>query len=759
MSTREMAVKLRHSFSGARRETLLSGGAALYGMLLSGITMMGVYAPFGGAVVALTGKRGIFAFVGALCGYMLFYTPNSLLYGAALLIGFGLSRLLAIRGRRIAEKSAPWVASVATFLCGIPRVIGTDNLSYEVLALVCQSITVAATALLLLRVDACTDMGHALPQERILFAAAIGLGLCGLSGLLPGRFDPVHLLIGGTVLWAGLHGGVAAGGVLGGVCGGMLSLMEETPFLLFPLCLGGVLSGLLFKRGKAYAVTVYLVCLAGSLSLCGVEDKTLIYTLELLGGCVLLLLLPESLLNRLGHLAFPGEETEESDRRISRQLLQAGKGLTDAADCIVAVSDRIRKVNGDDPAWVCESASEAVCSRCGLKNHCWNGDYSATMDRLSSTLPLLQRFGRLHATDLPTDFTADCPRASEMAVALSRFYGEYTLKRSTDDYAFRMRGLLAEQFRGLGNIVTDLSGELSRGVTRDRVAARRLLDVFTGECLRITRCDCFLDNRGRMTVETEGDGELLGLNMNRFLPRMEEALGRRLNKPVVISRGETVRLDFREKAEYMLETAVAESAANGGKVSGDRQTVFEHDGSCLCLISDGMGSGSGAAVESRMTVSLLKRLIGAGFSCESAIHTVNWALMVKGGEERLSTVDLLSVDLYTGNSMLWKAGAAPSFLLHGGEVKELSFPSMPIGILNEVQEESRSLRLQEGDILVMVSDGALQEDSDWLRRELMSSSHDLDDLAVSLLRRAKARQPTGEEDDITVLCARLCRKG
>lgn len=757
MSTRELAIKLRHSFSGTRKEALLSGGTALYCALLSGITLTGVYAPFGVSAVAFGGKRGIFAFLGAICGYVLFFTPNSLLYCASLLVAFGVCRLLTFKGRRIAEKAAPIVSALSTLVCCMPRLLSAEDIRYEAVALAAQTVLVPAVTLLLIRVDVATDMGRPYTEERVLLCIATSLGLCGLSCLLPGQFDPVHVLICGAVLWTGLYGGVAAGGAAGCVCGSVLALCEGSPFLLLPFSLGGVLGGLLARLGKAAVVTGFLVCCAGSLALCGVADKTLVFTLELLGGCVLLLLLPDAWLDKLGHLAFPGVDEMEADRQVSQALLSAGKGLTDAADCIVAVSDRIRTVNGGDPSWVCESASEVVCARCGLKNHCWNEDYSGTMTKLSAVMPLLQRFGRISRDDLPGDFTADCPRSAEMAATLNRFYGEYALKKATDDHAFQMRGLLAEQFRGLGNIVTEMSTELGRGVTKDRAAARRIMDVFAGECLRVDRCDCLLDRRRRMVVEVEGEKDIGFTDMGKFLPRLEEALGRRLGKAKVHSFDDSAKVMFRERTEYRLETAVVGTAAGDAPVSGDQRVVFEHGGVCVCLISDGMGCGSRAAVESRMTVSLLQRLILAGFTYESAIHVVNWALMVKGGEERLSTVDLLSVDLYTGATALWKAGAAPSFLRHGKEVKELSFPSLPIGILNQVNQGNRSFRLCEGDLLVMVSDGALYGDNEWLRRELLSAKDDLSEVASSLLRRAKARRPSAEEDDITVLCARLVK--
>ncbi len=49
------------------------------------------------------------------------------------------------------------------------------------------------------------------------------------------------------------------------------------------------------------------------------------------------------------------------------------------------------------------------------------------------------------------------------------------------------------------------------------------------------------------------------------------------------------------------------------------------------VLSDGMGSGTAAAVDANMTVSLITKLIDAGVSYTAALKIVNSALLVKSG--------------------------------------------------------------------------------------------------------------------------------
>lgn len=103
------------------------------------------------------------------------------------------------------------------------------------------------------------------------------------------------------------------------------------------------------------------------------------------------------------------------------------------------------------------------------------------------------------------------------------------------------------------------------------------------------------------------------------------------------------------------------------KLCGDSFCYVDgQNGRVNVILSDGMGSGGAAAVDSTMTAELLRRLIEAGVSLDAALKLVNSALLVKSGDESLSTIDIVGVDLYTGCVDFYKAGAAPTFCASRG---------------------------------------------------------------------------------------------
>jgi stage II sporulation protein E len=167
-----------------------------------------------------------------------------------------------------------------------------------------------------------------------------------------------------------------------------------------------------------------------------------------------------------------------------------------------------------------------------------------------------------------------------------------------------------------------------------------------------------------------------------------------------------------------------------------------------------MGTGGRAAIDSTMTVELFARLIRAGVSPDSALNITNSALSVKSDDESLSTLDVAEIDLFDGNTTIYKAGAAPSFYTFSGKVRTAEIPSTPLGILSKVTFSRYALKLRGGDTLVMVSDGILGCGNNWVKDEIKGFSGGVDASAFSQDIVDSARRRCGNRfDDMTVITA------
>lgn len=150
------------------------------------------------------------------------------------------------------------------------------------------------------------------------------------------------------------------------------------------------------------------------------------------------------------------------------------------------------------------------------------------------------------------------------------------------------------------------------------------------------------------------------------------------------------------------------SARSRGRqiADGDRVSAFPGVG-CryYVLLCDGMGTGLGAAEESRQASELVKQMLTAGMAPGAALGSVNsqLTLMDRGGAV---TVDLAELRLDTGRVWLYKWGAGPSWLLRRRRLIQLGSSGPPPGLGVTAGRESVSRTgLSPGDSLVMLSDG------------------------------------------------------
>ena len=193
----------------------------------------------------------------------------------------------------------------------------------------------------------------------------------------------------------------------------------------------------------------------------------------------------------------------------------------------------------------------------------------------------------------------------------------------------------------------------------------------------------------------------------------------------------------------------------GETVSGDSSLFFESDSGRMLylLLSDGMGCGRDAQAESSTAVRLLQRFLRADVPAEAALQTLNAAFSLRSEEGGgFTTIDLLAVDLYTAEAVLYKYGAAPSFLCQNGQVRRISGASLPAGLEPAVDSpDVTRLHLQGGATLVMTSDGISEpEGKPWMQK-LLQQSGGQNPRALAALFMVDSLSYGGEQDDCTVM--------
>jgi len=208
---------------------------------------------------------------------------------------------------------------------------------------------------------------------------------------------------------------------------------------------------------------------------------------------------------------------------------------------------------------------------------------------------------------------------------------------------------------------------------------------------------------------------LTGVNSDLMSGKLGMLFENILGEPVRISvrkvSGKRVKMDVVSSREFKLSHSVAYVGKGGSDISGDSYFYESFpDGRAMLAISDGMGNGEVAKKESSEALKIVKCLIGFGIAVDKAIQVV-WDLKQNSNvEERFFTLDLCLVDKEKQKAIFFKQGATTSFIVRDEKVIRVNLSGLPIGVArDEFQIDQVTVPLEEGDFIVMTSDGISDE--------------------------------------------------
>ena len=737
----------------ARGAVLWQAGAAAAGVLLGAGQIFGGAAPFGLGLILGCGRGFLLAAAVGMLGGSYWAQPLRLalqLSGAA---------AAALAGRLAAARlpGRPYIAGAGAACAA---------LAAEQLALALAGrTTLAETALL-----AVTGAG----------AAAFGAALRALPAAGPGRLCLWLAVAAASVQRLALPGMFWAPGLalaaFGGVCTAMAGSLEQSAVLAVALAAAvaaaapalsygalavalGTLAAALLAPGERWrAAGLFLLgCGAGALAAPGWPQA-----LGVLGwagaGCLAALACPGAWLRSV----FPPPAPPAVSQSLSgaaRRLSGVADALSDIADTVNEVCERQLPPKGETFDFVVEYTARHVCVRCERRSRCWVKGYSTAVDGLYRLRDALDAHGRAELEDLPGQLSV-CTHPGELCAAVTHGYRLWCSRRQTRARAGALRAALTEQYGAMAAALAQMAAQLGQAGLPDARRGAKLAGLFAQLGLEPLECAVTADAAGRITANVTVPRVGFSLEDAAALTREVGAVCRRdFALPDIQNCRTVTMLRFTERPLFAAAFGLAVRPAAGQTVCGDACDQFcDHAGRAQMLLCDGMGTGKSAAVDGRLAARLTGQLLRAGFAAESAARLVNVALGLKNAEsESGATIDLLTVDLYTGRAGLFKAGAAASFLVREGVARVLEAPSLPIGVTAGVVGRSTAFSLGAGDMAVLVSDGALCDGSDWVAEQLQLSARlghtpaqTAAAVADSAVRRAGARQ-----DDITVAVMQL----
>ncbi len=717
--------------------------SALAGYLAAGTNFGGGGAPLCTSLAAvLPTLGGTSAFIGTMSRIFLTGRPDTFITEIAAMPAAIIAKAFAelLTGRKISPRSQGIIAAAAYVVCGTAAAFFYKISAALIMAIVFRGIISGTAAFLAGKTFSAAADGTVFSAEnRIPLSVVYVLGICMLCGISLGTLNIGRAAGAFVILAAVYRSGSAAGGAIAaltafGAGTASRELLPSSPVLI---C-SALASGMLRRSGRVVSAVSFLGSgLAGAL-IYGMTSDNLKLLADMSAAAVVFCALPDK---------FYRSRTDLLNGRVNSVSAEiCGERLKFASAAVADVRESFLKAAGvlsekKRAAGISETVCGKVCSLCRSSAFCGESDAYRIENYFRGTEKILERKGAVSERDLHRALDV-CPHKTEIAEEFNFSFRKMQAERRSCDTAECMREITSEQL----GITEKMLDELGSGLFPfcDEELSETADGIISSAGAISPSTALFSDKSGRVYIECFYEG-MLNVRPDELTEKMSFAADRELAPPEVFTVGAKTRLCFHEQENFSAE--IGSAKVNGREeTSGDFGTVFRDGfGNLSIILSDGMGSGARAAVESCMTVSVAARLMKAGLGAESAIRFANLLLLAKSAEECFSTVDLLTVNMFSGKAEIIKLGAAQSFIKTNGSVKTVESRTTPVGIVTDVEIERREFRLSDGDEVVMMTDGIPEDQFPRVRELMLSVGVTSQECAERIIAAAE----NGKENDIS----------
>lgn len=486
-------------------------------------------------------------------------------------------------------------------------------------------------------------------------------------------------------------------------------------------------------------------------------------------ACLVFGILQRRLLGRLvGKVKKEEEELRYSKdarkRYMEHQMGQSAQALREIAQ-LIAVPQKRRRITGQDLVYLKEDIAGSLCQDCEKQRICWGKQYARTHEAVVCVMEASRQKGKVERRDLPPLFLETCDLATDFVKAVNRHYELYRLNQSWENRMAQSAQLVQGQYQAMAAYLDQMRDHFAGELEAEEKVRQTIWNHLRRQGFKVDRVTVMADEReDRIWVYLEAAHPFSEKQMEHCTHLLSEVTGR------TVALLDTVRLGA-DRVRYRLSDPNAfclQLGCAGGRreeVSGDCYTARRLDAQRFVVaLGDGMGSGREAHEESERALALLEQLLLSGVEEEEAMRMLNTALVLTNPNEMFTTIDLALLNLHTGRMKLVKAGSCTTFLRSRAAVYVYRSQSLPMGILDEPEPETYSCQMEQGDLLLMISDGVLDQLADpkqgerWIRRYLLQTQEENPQVLAEELQRLLMPHLPQTEDDQTILAVRIEKK-
>lgn len=171
----------------------------------------------------------------------------------------------------------------------------------------------------------------------------------------------------------------------------------------------------------------------------------------------------------------------------------------------------------------------------------------------------------------------------------------------------QMQGLMSDQFKSMADILHDIACEFDEDLNLNTEISDICGEEAKESGLNVIGCESYLDKFGRISVNLKVSTPRDNFNITQFTDALSMATGTVLDIPDIDTGNDECVMKFKQEIIYDVEVGAFSRSADDIKVCGDYYRSFrDENGRHITVLSDGMGTGSRAAVDSAMAAELFQ---------------------------------------------------------------------------------------------------------------------------------------------------------
>jgi stage II sporulation protein E len=697
-----------------------------------------------------------------------------------ILIEFILYRLVRRSLFRTKSPDLPFIPLVGGLVSAITHLamVGTVWSKYDLMLALAEGALVMILCLIFLQCMAIfigQDEAKSLKNEQVLSLVILaGSIMTGFSGLTFHDIPAAQVALDWFVLVLACGGmGIGAGGA---IVVSILGLLNHADTLSTVAILGfsGLLAGVLKDAPRFWVGLTFFISTC-VLTLAEAPNMHVLFVTAIAAaiGVTLYWITPKRLIRGI-KVYMPGtEEFQSSERqrvkRVNALLLEKiseiGQVFDELSAAFAETGESQSTTKEQLMSQVVGAAAKDVCATCPRRNRCWEKEGMQTFKDIAESAARLEGNMKLGTSGATKGLRERCVRVDPMMNVLKHNLEVTERDRQWIAKLEEYKTLVSDQLAGVAAVIRTMASEIDAGNKTSLSGENQIVSALEQLGLYVDDVHIVNLDPGKIEIEvtqpTQGAYEK---SARVIAPLLSGIVGENITVSRVTGTtpGPCTSV-FTSARLFHVNTAVASVAKDGRIVSGDTHSSMDlGNGRFAVAVSDGMGNGERAKLESKAAIELLKKLLKAGFDEKLAIRTVNSTLLLRSTDEMFTTLDMALIDLFTAKTEFLKIGSAPSFVRRGTLVQAITGSNVPIGILQDIEVQSIEEQLRDGDILIMMSDGVydaqrqFHDKEEWLKKQIERLETDDPQEIADMLLEMAIRTNQGEiSDDMTVVVAHI----